>query len=373
MGEMCSSGLFQGARNILINCAGMRPGQTLLIVNERSDDLFYGEGLLEAVVETAKNLGIQTEVFDVPFNPNVADPDPRLNQRIANADRTLFLARLGDQIRFRPAGTQSIQIVSYILDRQMLASDFGTADFRAFETLKHLINSAMSKAESIRVTCPAGTDFSGSADQLTPDGDVTIKRFPVSVFTPVPAQNFKGRIAQNGFLIGTGSHYYQPYAKELSNTLFVEFEGNRITGFEGNSRDVAAAKAHYESVGKKFDIDPFFVHSWHAGMHPGCEYAQPASENFERWSGGAFGNPRLLHFHTCGNYPPGEISLNIVDPTVLVDGVAVWENGVLFPERIDGGEAVLRTFPCAARTFQNPSNRAGLDATDRLSFGQRVA
>ncbi len=369
MTDIVHQRLASGARNLLINCAGLSPGQTLLIVVEDPKESYYDQGLPEVFSTTARHLGLTTEFYEVPFHRDVKDPDPHLNARISATDRTLFLARLGDQIRFRPNGFPDTQIVSYVLDRPMLASDFGTAHYGAFEELKHIVNAALAKAGDIRITCPAGTDIRGGA-VIFPDtgGEVTIKRFPVSVFTPAPMSGFEGRIAQVGFLVGTGSHFYRPYACELSDTLFVNFSGHRITGFDGCPGDVAAARAHYRYVGETLGIDTYFIHSWHSGIHPGCDYPKLAADNFERWSNGAFGNPRLLHFHTCGNYPPGEISLNVADPTIRLDGVAIWENGVLYPQRLAAGEALLDRYPCAAGAFRMPAANIGLGENGRLCY-----
>ena len=52
-----------------------------------------------------------------------------------------------------------------------------------------------------------------------------------------------------------------------------------------------------------------------------------------RWAQTVFANPRVLHFHTCGTGPPGEICWMVIDPTVTIDGVALWENGRLHPDR----------------------------------------
>lgn len=369
MTDFSQQRLASGVRNLLINCADLSPGQTIFIIFEDPKDSYYDPALLEAFSQTAKNLGLTPEFYQVPFERDVKDPDPRLSARIARADRTLFLARLGDQIRFRPNGLPDSQIVSYALDCDMLASDFGNAHYDAFKNLNVLVKQALASAREIHVTCPAGTDFKGGPVNYPDEGgDVTVKRFPVSVFTPAAMTGFAGRIAQVGFLVGTGSHFYQPYACELSETLFVNFKDTRITGFDGNKTDVAAAAAHYEHVGKLLGIDTYFMHSWHAGIHPGCNYPASAADNFERWSNGAFGNPRLLHFHTCGNYPPGEISLNVADPTIRVDGVAIWENGVLHPERLVGGDALMTRYPCAAHAFQSPATSIGLGENGRLSY-----
>ena len=107
-----------------------------------------------------------------------------------------------------------------------------------------------------------------------------MKRFPMSIFSPLPAVNFDGCIAQNGFLVGTGSQYYEPYACEFKKTLFVEFSGNKITDFRGDAADITTAKNHYNFVAEKYGINPNYVHSWHAGMHPSCSFKFPASKSF---------------------------------------------------------------------------------------------
>lgn len=361
--------LTQGAYNLLLNCAECRSGDTLLIVCETGSTGFYDPSLGVAIKDVADELGIKAEIFGVPLNRDMSEPDETLTAKMQAADCTVFLARLGDQIRFRPKNADTIQVVSYVLDCGMLASPFGTIEYNAFDALKLLVNEAVSQATDIHVTCPAGTDFRGSPSAFKyVGGDTTLKRFPVSVFAPIPAHGFSGRVAQNGFLTGTGSQYYSPWACELKDTLFVNFMDNRITEFEGSTRDVAAAKAHYDFVGNKYDIDTYFVHSWHAGIHPGCEFKEPAGDHFERWGSGSFGNPRILHFHTCGAYPPGEISLNVLDPTVRLDGVPVWEDGQLYVSRIPGGEALLEEHPDMRAAFEAPATQVGQAANGRLMY-----
>lgn len=359
----------KGARNLLINCAGCATGDKLLIVCETDTVGYYDPSMGHAIQAVGAQFGMITEIVGVPLNRDVCDPDPSLVAKMAAADCTLFLARLGDQIRFRSKSTDTVQVVSYALDGQMLASPFGTIEHQAMEALRDLINGAICGADEVHVTCPAGTDFRGSYQGAPLAGsDTTLKRFPVSVYAPIPADGFRGRIAQNGFLTGTGSQYYTPWSCGLEETLFVNFERNRITGFTGSQKDVSAATAHYEFVGRKYGLDTYYVHSWHGGIHPGCAFDDPAGTHFERWSGGAFGNPRLMHFHTCGAYPPGEISLNILDATVRLDGVAVWEGGRLRPERIRGGRALRERFADLCASFKDPATSVGQAACGQLRF-----
>ena len=87
----------------------------------------------------------------------------------------------------------------------------------------------------------------------------------------------------------------------------------------------------------------------------------PAVKNYERWSGGAFGNPRLLHFHTCGAYAPGEICWNIVDPTITIDGRIIWKHGRIAADELPAMREILQRFPEVGTLFQAPAQDIGLD------------
>ena len=254
----------------------------------------------------------------------------------------------------------------YALDRRMMGSGFGQADHAAFLALLDCLNAALAASQEVRVTCPLGTDFAGPGARFPASAaEVSVLRFPLSVFTPVPARDYAGTIAQAGFLTGTGKTFYDPYTLPLDDVLRIRFVGNRITGFDGS--DAARAEAHYCHVGGSTESDVFHVHSWHAGMHPGCGWSIDAAEDVTRWGGGAFGNPRVLHFHTCGAQAPGEISINVIDPTIRLDGVAVWEAGRLNPDRVPGGAAILARHPDAAALFADPAREVGLSPSGRLS------
>ncbi|MCY4300854.1 MAG: hypothetical protein OXC68_03820 [Aestuariivita sp.] len=355
--------------NLVFNCAGCNVGDRLLIVRETENDGYYEPELALSVADMAQDIGLVVRIYEVPFQPKVCDLDAQLADAIAVSDCTIFFARIGDQIRFRKNGCIGRQVISYALDRDMFTSSFGTVAYEAFDTLKNRIDDAFREARVVRVCCPSGTDFTcDGRREIRVEEDVALKRFPISIFAPIHASAFKGRIAQNGFLTGTGSNYYHPYTCPLEETLLVEFDGYRIIGFDGVQRDRIAAKDHFEFVGNTLGIDPFFIHSWHAGIHPGCKYSQRPSESFERWSGGAFGNPRLLHFHTCGDYPPGEISLNILDATVYIDDVAVWQHGTLIPDRLIGGHEILESYPVMRTLFESPCLSVGQNSDNKLSY-----
>jgi hypothetical protein len=350
----------RGAENLLLNCAAALPGERLLIAYEPSEYGYFDDDSVDCVARTARALGLSVDTLDVGFDPDHPHLSPDLLARFQAADIILFLARLGDQLRFSDMPQGKRIVVSFALSTDLLGSGFGTAHHDAFLQVKSQINGVLAAAHRVRITCPAGTDVTGRPlMDLSPGGDTSILRFPMSVFTPVPAHSFSGRVAM-GFLTGTGSHYYDDYNLEFDRPVHALMRDGRLTGFDGAPRDVARANAQYDRVSRALNIDRNLVHSWHAGIHPGCGYHWDIHDNFERWGGAAFGNPRILHFHTCGAYAPGEISWNVIDPTIEIDGVTYWENGVFHADRLPKGPEILDRYPCAAALFAAPDPAIGL-------------
>lgn len=348
-----------GAINLLRNCARARPGDKVLIVSEPPEFGYFDDKVVGVVARAARRLGLFVDTVDVGFNPDNPHLPPHLLYRFNAADIILFLARLGDQLRFSQMPQGKTIIVSFAVNRDLFGSGFANGHHDAFLTLKSAVNAALNEAQQVRITCPSGTEITGKPLMtLDPRGDTTVLRFPMSIFTPVPALSFSGRAAL-GFLTGTGSRYYDDYTIEFDAPVFALLQDGRLTGFEGAPADVARADAQYDRVAALFGIDRDFVHSWHAGIHPGCGYHWDMRQNWERWGGAAFGNPRILHFHTCGAYAPGEISWNIFDPTIEVDGLRLWEDGTFHADRLPGGAAVLRRYPSAAALFAAPDRDIG--------------
>jgi hypothetical protein len=361
--DIDAAAIERGARNLLMDCAGAKPGESLLILHEDAAAGYFGPGLATDIARLATAMGLHVTMMETPFAPDVDTLTPQQEAAVKASDHALFLARLGDQLRFKAMPEGSRPVVSYVLDREALASDFGTAAYEAFAALKTAFNTLFLKARRIRVTCPLGSDFAGAVTPVESSGtdDVTIKRYPMSVFAPLDARGFAGKVAVAHLLVGTGSRYYEPYGIRLESVLFAHIADGRLQRWQGEAAEVRRAEAHYSDVAQKFGIDGGSVHSWHAGIHPGCAFTASAHDHYERWSGSAFGNPRLLHFHTCGNYAPGEICWNIVDPTIDVDGVRIWQSGRIQIALLPGADSILRHHPEVRALFERPEQRIGLD------------
>ena len=358
-----SENLRAGCRNMLQVCGGLEGGARLLIVCEDPDLGWYDTELPAAIAAEAEALGMHPTLLPVggPDTPGEGD---RIDAASEDHDAIVYLARIGDIGRFDAATDGKVRIMSYARTADMLASPYGATDHRAFLDLKAAINDVLLSADRIDVTCPLGTEFSGNVTDRTREDavDVAVRRFPMGVPQPVIAAGFSGRVALARYLTPTGSQPYEPASQEIGSTVFAMVENGRIAGFHGEDDDVNGVRGHYRFVSEKFGIDPDAIHSWHAGIHPGCAYHADAAEDPDRWSNNVFTNPRFLHFHTCGAYPPGEICWMVLDHTVEVDDKKLWEKGRLRTDTFQGIAACLDKWPVLKVLFDAPSDKIGIAA-----------
>lgn len=355
------SNLEAGISNLLLNCAEVKSGETLLIVHEDPALGWYDETAALAVRDKAQAMGLHTTLLKVGA-PEL-EKDPALLDQIAKHDSTIFFARVGDQDRFADNNGHERSVMVYARDAANLSSPFGRLHHQAMIELKAAVNDVVLSASEVSVACPLGTQISGNvpAVERENDADVTVRRFPLGVPQPVPAGGFSGRVALTRYLTPTGSKPYDPPNCWIDDVVMVKVSAGRIVGFDGPPDSVAAVENHYDQVSKQLGIDRNFIHSWHAGIHPGSGYPQSVHDDPDRWSNNVFTHPRFVHFHTCGAYAPGEICWMVLDPTICVDGTALWEAGRLVPSNFAETHKVVQRWPELARQLDAPAGPIGFE------------
>lgn len=333
-----------GALNLLQNCAQLQARERLLVVCERPALGWYDAEAPRAVIKVARELGAKVSVRQLRHAGDA--PAPALEPLRAAHDCTIFFARAGDRQRFSCAPPGQRSVMCYARDAAMLASRYATTHHAAMSAMKRAVDDTIRGARAIAIRCPLGTDFTGTrtAPGAEDPGDVGILRFPQGVHAPVSARHFRGQIALSNYVTSTGSACYQPDHLHLQAVVMARVAGGTIRAFTGHKTDVKRLRAHYRRVSGLLGVDPETVHSWHAGIHPGCCYPAPVHEHPDRWGNNVFTHPRILHFHTCGDNP-GEIAWNIENPTVTLDGRPLWERGRLRVEDFAPTRRVLAQWP----------------------------
>jgi hypothetical protein len=359
-----SPAMRDGMDNLLFNCIGAKAGDSLAIVSEQGVGGYFSATLDGVIASHARERSLDVKIVIAPVLEEASVFPDDIHDAIEGVDHTLFLSRIGDQVRFSELSTAGTTTMCYALDEACFATAFCSAHYEFFIQLKSLINTALFGHKEIIIDCPAGTHLVGVSSEDPGDddaGDVTVKRFPMTVFRPVLADSFSGKIALTKWLCPTGSRVYEPEGVLIDSVVFALVDNGRIVEFEGEQMDVEKVRAHYEFVSKKFDLDADAIHSWHAGIHPQNGYVGRATDNLTRWSGSAFGNPRYLHFHSCGQYPPGEICISVFDPTVKVEGVDFWRDGRLVFAETPVARTLQSNYPGMRELFDDPVMEFGLN------------
>jgi len=345
--------LSAGARNLLINCAGLGANDRVLIVRESAADGYYDEAVPRILACEAECLGAHIQTFDAEVIDGPEDFPQILIGAMERADHTIFCSRIGDVMRFIRMPGKGTVTMCYALDPNYLAADFSQVPYQLQKAVRARLQTALNQAREWRVTCALGSDVVGTSDPVIyardTDHDFSLRLFPIGTFRPFPCDSMNGRLVTR-WLPPAVTHRYQPYGIVLDEPVAAIIEKGRIVTFEGKS--ASAARAHYEKVGAALDTDPFIVDSWHGGINPKVFYSGAAEDNIERWAGVMWGSPRYTHFHSCGDYSPGEVLLSIIDPTIEIDGKTYWKDGRFIFLEWDDVRSMLDDFPGFGQAFE---------------------
>ena len=113
-----------GIDNLFFNCMEAKPGETLTIVRERGDDTYYSNTLADVIAAHGLNRELDVRVIDAPFLEDASEFPEELSRAMEAANHTLFLARIGDQVRFTKLEGAGTKIMCYALDEQSFATLF---------------------------------------------------------------------------------------------------------------------------------------------------------------------------------------------------------------------------------------------------------
>jgi hypothetical protein len=322
-----------GALSLIEDAIGAKPGQTLAIIAEDPGLGIYDAMVPEVIADVAGDLGIGVTIVPVGDHAGLDDIPAPVKAALAECDHVFFHSRLGDTLRFSDIPGSASKTMSYALDLSILGGSACTIPHRVMEEIRTAFDAKADTAETWHITCANGTDISGTQDVAAVERgeveDFTVTRYPVCAPRPLPCNTATGVVALSHWLMASGNRQYPDDTIMLTDIVMAHVENGRIMELDGPAHLTDAIRAQYTRVGALFDLDPWNVHSWHAGINPGAGYPVNGARNIERWGKVAFANPRYLHFHTCGNYAPGEIAWSLFDADVWFEDKQFWSKGEL--------------------------------------------
>ncbi|GAB4349116.1 MAG: hypothetical protein Kow0073_02510 [Immundisolibacter sp.] len=325
------------ARNLLVGGCEMKAGDEVLILNENG----VTEPAVSDVIEgEARKLGGRVHVMWTDTVKGPEDLPPSVVRAFESPDVTVFNHMIAGMLRLVPFDGCGMKMLNFLQTWDQLGSPFGRVPYKVWLEVLGQLGPRLGQAKTWRITCPLGSDFSGSMPQpgsspkggkatdakSTGDG-FTLRTFPLGVCQVFGSLQASGRLAVR-WLTPSGIHVFEPNGIALPSPVMIEIESGRITGFEGDAEAVSQLRAYMDKCGRETGKDPYIVNSWHAGINPRCSVtAGPEQQGLDRWMYLAHANPRIVHLHTIGVAPPGEMSIPVIDPTIEFDGEKLWDKG----------------------------------------------
>lgn len=334
----------QGADNLLKHCLGVKPDESILIVLEEDESLYHRN--VGALIEKrCRDLGLHVTVLSEPLINHAANFPETVSNVMSTVNHTLFLSRLGDYVRFVELPGQCTKNTSYTYTIEQLGSPYACVSHTLLAQLRDKLEQELLAASTWQITCPLGTNLKGSfcwpSLQGGDDDELLVGLFPVSTFKPIPCETATGCVALSRWLMPGGAPKIESPGLSLSSTIYCDVVDGRIQRFSGPSTEAEKVTQHYDRIASTLSINRNRVHSWHLGINPQTYFPTDPDLNFEQWCALSFGSPRYLHFHTCGDEPPGEIAWSLFNCTVFIDDEPYWKNGqFIWLNRADNRELV---------------------------------
>ncbi len=344
------SDLDRGADNLLLEAAGIGAGESCLLIQEESEELYH-HSVTSVVAGRCRDLGIDVKVMTKPLIAHADEFPADVAEQMQIYDHTIFLSRLGDYVRFLELPGSGSKITSYTYDESLLASPYATISDTLMRQLLAKLEAELMAAKTWRIVCPLGTDLEGTfcwpSQQGGADDEILVELFPTSTFKPVPCDTASGTVALSRWLMPGGSPKVEQPGIDLQETVQCRIKDGVIHDFEGPADESRRVSEHYDRISRQLGINRDRVHSWHLGIHPQTFFDHDADAEFDRWCSVSFGSPRYLHFHTCGDEPPGEVTWSLFHCSVLIDGCHFWEDGEFVWLRRADNQQLIRQYPGA--------------------------
>jgi hypothetical protein len=316
-----ADGLARGAANCVLDCGGVKAGQSLYVVSEKGA---VEPAVVDAIVAAAEEAGARVTVVWGDAIPKAAPGAiPRaVLEAYTQADVLVShypsLAREALVPHF--PGETRVRVPNRARTARMLASDWARFPYSLQRTIAARLDALMAPGQDWRVTTPAGTDVGGTFGEAggvvgaaffvdTGDDGRARRNFPGGVHSPRTCSALDGVIV---------CEYIDNVAMSVGDPpLRVEVAGGEADGLSGGT--AAVRKVLEDSDGR--------IDSWHAGVHPRTLVPMTRARNARQWFSYSHCSPDVLHFHLGRTHETTNIG--VFGATLRVAGCVLYKDGRL--------------------------------------------
>jgi hypothetical protein len=264
---------------------------------------------------------------------------------------------MGAMLRLRPVRGGGIRVLNYATTRSLLESEYARVPHKLWAETSMMAIREINQVRRWHITCELGTEVEGTVPESEANGikgmdAFAVRTFPIGTHRPTSSMSARGKLAVR-WLTSASLHDFGSEGIKLEEPIMLEFAEGKIRGFSGNQVLIDRTVAYLEEVGNRTRKEGMIINSWHAGINPQTTSPWTDDDSLEAWMNVAHNSPHILHFHAIGESIPGELSVPIIDPTVSMDGKAMWRGGKFLPLERPEFVEVTRRYENGARAFED--------------------
>lgn len=321
-------GMETGARTVVQKCAGIQPGEQVLIVSEASK-----MSIAECLAEAVKGAGGEPAIMvQIPRNQDGQEPPPMVAAAMKEAE--VFLCVVSKSITHTKAvkeataaGSRGLVLTQF--SEEMMAHGGIEADFPSIAPTCRALAKAMEHSQQIHLTTPHGTDLTYSAAGRRGNALYgVVKKGQFSTIPTIEANVSPLEGTANGVIVADASVPYigigvleEPITCQVRDGFIVSMEGGR---------QAQMLKADLDS---KQDPNVYNVAEMGVGLNPKCHFC-----GFMLEDEGVLGS---VHIGIGTSITLGGVvkaachyDLIMTGATVVADGKVLLENGVIQTENL---------------------------------------
>ena len=312
----------QGAKNCVVDCARVRKGQHVYIVNEIGAVEKEVSLVIQEIVEReeAKSIVMWEEAI---AKGSSEVPQPVL-EAFTKGDVVIshFPSLKREALHSYIQGDTRSRATNRAMSVALLQSEWARFPYDLQLAIIETIDDILAQGKQWRITSPNGTDVTGKCGTSSStvaqayftrgeDDSRASRNFPGGVHTPLVSAETQGVIVVDHANVRGGFRPREP--------VRIELKDGRVTGIRGG--DDAG------TIIRELEKTDGYLDSWHAGTNPKTITPVKKDEHPASWWTYAHCSPMVLHFHLGRSHAP--VNVATFNQTVSVDGRNIYKDGTL--------------------------------------------
>jgi leucyl aminopeptidase (aminopeptidase T) len=311
-----------GAKNCVIDCARVKKGSQVYVVNQKGAVAEEVSHAIEEIVEreNAKAITVWEEAI-----PKGSDKiPPNVLEAFTTGDVVIshYPSLKREVLHPHVQRDTRSRATNRAVSRELLQSEWARFPYGLLLTIIGTLDTILADGKEWRITSPKGTDVKGKIGGIESavaqayfargeDDSRASRNFPGGVHTPVMSTETEGVIVVDHANVRGGFRPAEP--------IRIELKDSKVTSIRGG--DDAA------TIIKELEKTDGYLDSWHAGANPKTILPVKREDDASAWWTYAHCSPMLLHFHLGRSHAP--VNVATFNQTVYVDGRKIYDGGAL--------------------------------------------